>query len=90
MNFSNEDKVNELSTWCNVYGNKKHILTRSLFKKYEYRLLSKGNVTENMFRHICKYLKNDLKADDERLWKYFGSIILGYESVELATLDEFL
>ena len=90
MKLGKDLLIEELVMWCDVYSRKEHIWTKHLFRSYKVRLLNKGNVTEKMFKHITKYLKWDLKMNDERLWRYFGPIIVGYQTTDIATLEEFL
>jgi len=89
MKLGKDDLKEELIFWCDMYGGNKKFYTNHLFLRYKDTLRKKGAVSENMFRHISKLLKYDLKMNDEQLWKYFDPVI-GFNKSNSFDLTEFM
>lgn len=88
MEVDSNYKKNVLIYHLGVYERKNRILSRRLFKLYKNELLKGKLLSKKKFEHIFKFLKWDLRKNENELWEIFGEFII--RDREVINLDKFM
>ena len=70
-----EERKNILLTYLDKWMGRKKVKCKDIFKIYKRRIERDEGLTENMLSHIAKFMRNEVKANEEKVFQFFSPFL---------------
>ena len=70
-----EERKNILLHYLDKLMSRKKVKCKDIFKIYKRRIERDEGITENMLSHIAKFMRNEMKANEDKVWEFFSPFL---------------
>ena len=71
-----ECKKNILINYLDKWSSRKKVKCKNIFQLYKTRILRDQGLTENMLEHISKFMRYEMKTNEETVYRYFSPLLI--------------